>query len=78
MKTTIPKLHRLPKNIPKENLVQVGLVAYRDENGFFTNAQPIYQEKTPFIEQQQQEQEEIAITLFSDMLTDFIQKQETI
>lgn len=78
MTSTIPKLHKLPQNISKESLVQVGLVAYRDENGFFADAKPIYQEKSGFIEQQQQEEEEITINIFSEMLMEFMQNQNAI
>ena len=73
----MPELKPLDGSIPRENLVEVGIICYRDpKTGEFTGkTRPIYQELTPEMKKRKEAFENAVVDEVSDMLLDFMEMQ---
>lgn len=72
-----PELKQLDGSIPRENLVEVGIICYRDPNtGEFTGkTKPIFQELTPEMQKRKEAFENAVVDEVSDMMLDFMEMQ---
>lgn len=72
-----PELKPLDGSIPREKLVEVGVVCYRNpKTGEFTGkTKPIYQELTPEMKLRKEAFENKMVNEISDMLLDFMEMQ---
>lgn len=58
------------------NLIQVGVIGYRDENGNFVDTKPLFRESTPELEQAKRKLMQEAVDMFIADLTAYIAKKE--
>jgi|GEM_PF-5658879 len=58
------------------NLVEVGFVSYRDENGNFVDTKPLFMQSTPGLEQAKAKMMQEAVDMFVDDLMAYVAKKE--